>query len=203
MEIILKILLWISGSQKVSVIFMKMNRKGCIPRNIRQRVRQGRGSGWSWIFKGGTSTFVWMSIPIRPPPSLRLSEGSPQNLASIDNFFPAYHYLWNLWNLLIEVPGKFAGLKILLSARAWSLGSLRQCHSLRFLLRKFVPPGTFPRGGRKEGWIEAKINDSKDHRAQYLWVHSIPTLRRDHPVSQPGPSRVAHAGKNSEARDGF
>ena len=87
MEIILKILLRISGSQKVSVIFMKMNRKGCIPRNIRQRVRQGRGSGWSWIFKGGTSTFVWMSTPIRLPPSLRLSEGSPQNLAAIDKFF--------------------------------------------------------------------------------------------------------------------
>ena len=28
-----------------------------------------------------------MSTPIRPPPSLRLSEGSPQNLAAIDKFF--------------------------------------------------------------------------------------------------------------------
>ena len=86
-KILLGIFAWNFWKPKSKCNLHEDEQKGCIPRNIRQRVRQGRGSGWSWIFKGGTSTFVWMSTPIRPPPFLRLSEGSPQNLAAIDKFF--------------------------------------------------------------------------------------------------------------------
>ena len=204
MEIILKILLRISGSQKVSVIFMKMNRKGCIPRNIRQRVRQGRGSGWSWIFKGGTSTFVWMSTPIRPPPSLRLSEGSPQNLAAIDKFFriplslkPLKSFYRCPWQICwIENSSNTSFCQSLI------LGILETMSQSPFPPEEIRTTSYFPlrREEGRMGWGKNQWQQRSRSRVLLSTQHPNPQQRSP---SISTPSSVAHAGKNSEARDGF